>query len=168
MAKPKIVSLMVANGALLQAPIFETHLRGTNWMAVIDVDATSPGGLSRRFMNRGRGECLYDIEQVGLFDAIEFGADYTTSVGRRNRIRWWGVVVGKTDGQLILEESKTGALAVVRAKEARTSREDRSRALKAEYDAAVEKAARLQRELDELARPEAQSPVESPDPTPTA
>jgi hypothetical protein len=51
------MKLLIANGALLQAPVYETHPsgRGTNWLAVIDIDATSPGGLARRFMQTGKG-----------------------------------------------------------------------------------------------------------------
>jgi len=69
--------MAVANGALLEVPVFEKHHRGTNWLAVIDIDGTAPSGLSRQFIDRGKGECFYLIEQVKLFDPVEFGADYT-------------------------------------------------------------------------------------------
>ncbi len=150
MAKPKVHKLLVANGALLQAPIFETHSRGSNWLALIDVDMSQPGGLSRRFMNRGRGECLYDVEQVGLFDAVEFGADYTTSMGSKKRHRMYGVVVGKTDGMLAIEEAASGAKAVVRSKEARQSTADRAAALRLEKEALITRAAELEREAQAL------------------
>lgn len=160
MAKaPKVYQFLVANGALLEAPVFEEHVRGTNWMAVIDVDATCPGGLSRRFLNRGKGECLYDIEQVALFDPVEFGADYTTSLGNRKRHRWYGVVVAKTDGALNIEACETGAKAVLRSKAARTSAEDRANALRAERDAHIQKAAQLEREIVALETPEAEDSV---------
>jgi hypothetical protein len=110
------VRMAVANGALLEVPAFEQHHRGTNWLAIIDVDGTSPSGLSRQFINRGRGECFYLIEQVKLFDPIEFGADYTTSVGKRRQKRWYGVVTAKTDDFLIVEPCKTGAKAVILSK----------------------------------------------------
>jgi hypothetical protein len=154
MAKPKVFKLTVANGALLQAPVFEQHQRGSNWLAIIDVDATMPGGLSRRFLNRGRGECLYDIEQLALFDAVEFGADYTTSMGRKNKLRWHGIVTAKTDGYILVEESKTGATAVIRAKEARTSVTDRAAAIRAQRDALIARAEELDREVAALEEPE--------------
>jgi hypothetical protein len=150
MAKAKVYRLTVANDALLEAPVYEQHFRGSNWLAVIDVDASCPGGLSRRWLNRGRGECLYDIEQLALFDAIEFGADYTTSTGKKQRLRWWGIVVAKTDGYIHVEEAKTGAKAVIRAKEARTSVADRVAALRAQRDALIAKAEDLDREVAAL------------------
>lgn len=154
MAKaPKVYQFIVANGALLQAPVWEQHIRGQNWMAIIDVEASSPGGLGRRFMNRGRGECLYDIEQVGLFDPVEFGADYTTSVGNKKRLRWYGVVVGKTEGALNIEQCESGATAVLRSKDARHSTEDRANALRLERDAWIAKAAELERQIQALETP---------------
>jgi hypothetical protein len=108
--------MAVANDALLDVPLFEKHHRGTNWMAVIGIDGTSPGGLSRSFIDRGKGECFYLIEHVMLFDPIEFGADYTTGVGRRHRKRWYGVVVAKTDDYLQVEECPTGTKAVLLSK----------------------------------------------------
>lgn len=108
--------MTLANGALLEVPVFESHHRGTNWLALIDIDGTSPGGLSRQFIDRGKGECFYLTEQIKLFDPIEFGADYTTSVGRKHRKRWYGVVTAKTDDYLIAEPSETGAKAVIRSK----------------------------------------------------
>lgn len=150
MAKPKVLKLTVANDALLEAPVFEQHFRGANWLAVIDVDASCPGGLSRRWLKRGRGECLYDIEQLALFDAVEFGADYTTSMGKKNHVRWWGVVTAKTDGHILVEEAKTGAKAVIRAKEARTSTADRIAAVRALRDELIQKAEELDREVAAL------------------
>lgn len=113
--EPKVVKLTLANGALLEAPVYENHYRGSNWLALIDIDPSSPGGLDRRFVNRGRGECLYDTAQIGLFDTLEFAADYTTSVGNKKRSRWYGVVTTKTDDFLQVEEAVTGAKAVLRA-----------------------------------------------------
>lgn len=155
MAKPKTLKLTVANGALLDAPVYEQHFRGSNWLAIIDVDGSCPGGLSRRWLKRARGECLYDIEQLALFDAVEFGADYTTSTGNKHRLRWWGVVVAKTDGHILVEEAKTGAKAVIRAKEARTSPLDRIAAIRALRDELIQKAEELDREVAALQAEEA-------------
>ena len=143
----KVYKLLVANGALLQAPVYENRASASNWLAAIDVDKTMPGGLSRRWMNRGRGECLYDIEQLSLFDAVEFAADYTNSVGGKKRDRWFGVVVAKTDGYLLVEQAKSGAWAVLRAKEARTSLADRVAALEAEKEDLIRRAAALDAEI---------------------
>jgi len=147
---PIVVRLSVANNALLEVPKHETHHRGTNWMAVIDVDGTLPGGLSRRWLPKGKGECFYLIEQLALFDPVEFGADYTTTHGKRNRTRWYGVVTAITDGCIMLEECATGAKAVLRARDARTSPTDRVKALDAKRDDLVQQAAKLEAEIAEL------------------
>src|SRR5271170_6950145 len=101
--KPLQLRMAVANGVLLEVPVFEKHHRGSNWMAVIDIDGTCPAGLSRQWIDRGKGECFYLIEQVKLFDPIEFGADYTTGTGRKYRKRWYGVVTAKTEDYLLVE-----------------------------------------------------------------
>lgn len=146
------MKLTIVNGSLLEAPCYETHHRGTNWLALIDVDSTSPGGLSRRFMNRGKGECLYDVEPVGIFDAVEFGADYTTSVGKRKRLRWFGVVVARTHEFMLVEQSESGARAVLRARKARGSKQDKIAALRAERDHQLDRLAELTATLEELQR----------------
>ena len=148
---PKRIRCLVANGAMLEAPIFEKHTRGTNWLAAIDVDASQPSGLSRRFMKRGRGECLYVVEQLSLFDAVEFGADYTTMYGDKKRDRWYGIVVAMGDGFIDFEQAATGARAVVRAKEARTSKRDQVAALAAEREALLARARKLEEEMQVLA-----------------
>jgi len=123
-AKPDgFVHLTVANNALLEAPIYEEHHRGTNYLAVIDIDGTMPGGLGRHFINKGRGPCLYFVEQLAKFDAVEFAADYTTSVGKKNRCRWYGVIVAKKPDELILAPCDTGVDAVLYAKRLRDVRD---------------------------------------------
>lgn len=158
MSRAKSHKFLVANGVLLEAPIFEQRHQGSNWMAVIDLDPTMPGGLSRRWLKRGRGECLYMLDQLALFDAVEFGADYTFPSGTKQRDRWYGIVTAITDGFIRIEEAKSGAKAIVRAKEARTSRKDRAAALRAQKDALVDQAAKLEAEILELESPEAPEP----------
>lgn len=138
------------NGALLQVPVYEPHYRGTNYLAIIDVDGTAPGGLSRRFLQRGKGESFYLIEQLSLFDAVEFGADYTTSVGAKKRLRCYGFVAAITEMEIVIRSFDSGATACVAAKIARTSPADRKRALGEARDALIEKAAKVQDEIDAL------------------
>jgi hypothetical protein len=142
--------MTVANGALLEVPVYESHQRGTNWLAIIDVDGTSPGGLSRQFIDRGKGECFYLIEQVKLFDPIEFGADYTTSVGRKKRKRWFGVVVAKTDGYILAEPCSTGANAVLLSKAKRLDPHALASALEQERDALLKRANELTGAVESL------------------
>lgn len=161
--KVESVKLAIANGALLEAPIYETHYRGANWLAVINVDASMPSGLERRFMNRGRGECLYMVEQITLFDPVEFGADYTTTTGSKKRDRWYGVVTAKTDDFLVVERCKTGAKAVIRAKGLRTSPEALRAALMQDKEALIARAANLEHQIQELGTSGPTLNVESPD-----
>jgi hypothetical protein len=146
----EIVKLRQANGALLDAPIYEDGPRRSNYLAIIDIDPTMPGGLARRFADKGRGECLYLSEKVDLFDAVEFASDYTTTTGNKHRARWYGVVVAKTEDCLLLEHCSTGANAVLRAKRARTSPQDRVRALAAEREVLISRAAAIQGEIAQI------------------
>lgn len=119
-----VIRLVCAGGAMLEVPIWESHARGTNYLAVIDVDATMPAGLSRRFVNRGRGECYYLTEQLTPGDAVEFAGDYTTSVGKRKRERIYGVIVEKTEEQIAIRVFDTGVLASLAAREFRKERDE--------------------------------------------
>lgn len=142
--------MAIANGALLEVPVFEKHHRGTNWMAVIDIDGTCPGGLSRQWLDRGKGECFYLIEQLSLFDPIEFGADYTTSVGRRHRKRWFGVVTAKTEDYILAEEVPTGVKAVLLSKAKRTDPNALADAFARERDVLLKRAAELNNAVEQL------------------
>lgn len=148
--EPRRVRLRLANKAMLDAPIYKEHQRGSNWLAIIDVDAKLPGGLSRRFLERGRGDCYYSIEPLALFDPVEFGADYTSMAGRKTKERWYGVVVALTEGVCIVEQTENGVEAVLRARDARVSPVDRAHALRAERDAAHDRLQDLEREIAEL------------------
>jgi hypothetical protein len=150
-APPEVLKLRQVNGALLDAPIYDEGPRRSNYLAIIDVDPTMPGGLARRFADKGRGECLYLTEKVSLFDAVEFACDYTTTTGNKHRSRWYGVVTAKTEDYLLVERSSTGANAVIRAKKARISPEDRVRALTAEREMLISRAAVIQGEIAQLA-----------------
>lgn len=154
-AEPKRYRLRIANGALLEAPVYEGHRRGKNWLAIIDVDGTAPGGLSRRFLPTARGECLYMVEQMGLFDPVEFAGDYITGVGTKKPNRWYGVVIAKTDDFIDVEEAPSGAQAVLLAKAKRTDPRAQKAAIAAERDQLLARAAKLQGEMEVLDAPEA-------------
>jgi hypothetical protein len=149
-ANVESLKLTLANGALLEAPIYEKHFRGSNWLAVIDIDATAPAGLARRFLDRGRGDCLYNTEQIGLFDAVEFAADYTTSVGTKKRERWYGVVTAKTDDYLMVERCPSGAKAVLHSKKLRTSPEALVAALEQDHESLIARAVKIAQQISEL------------------
>ena len=158
----KEVRLRVANGALLDIPVHEKSKRGKNWMAVIDIDPTMPGGLARRWINRGRGDCYYVIDQLALFDAVEIAADFTNYNGSKTfPTRWFGVVVARTDDYIIVEEFKRGVDAVLAAKEKRVSAEARVRALREEQATLQARADSIQGEIEGV---EAARAVDAPTP----
>jgi hypothetical protein len=148
--KPQGLRMAVANGALLEVPVFEAHHRGTNYMAVIDVDGTCPGGLSRKWIDRGKGECFYLIEQLQLFDSVEFAADYTTGMGKRHRKRWYGVVTAKTEDYILAEECKSGVKAVLLSKAKRTDPNALADAFARERDVLLKRAQELAGAIDQL------------------
>jgi len=44
----------VEDGALVEVPIYETHSRGRNWLAIIESDPQAPNGLKRQFVTNGK------------------------------------------------------------------------------------------------------------------
>ncbi len=67
----------VENGAMLTAPVYESHRRGRNWMAVINADPSSPGGLSREFVERGKGKYYYIVDEDIVGKPVEIaGRDF--------------------------------------------------------------------------------------------
>lgn len=82
----------VVKGAIETAPVYETHNRGKNWLAVIDIDPKSPGGIARNFQKKAYGDYKYMVDELQVGDAVEFGADYYSGRGNKNTNRWYGVV----------------------------------------------------------------------------
>jgi hypothetical protein len=119
MSEPQEVRLSKINGALLEAPVWEEHHRSSNWAAVIGIDPAMPGGLARRFVERGRGVCKYLAEQIGVFDAMEFAGDYYTWAKEKRPNRWYGVVTAITNDHVVLVRCKDGLTAIIAAKEMR-------------------------------------------------
>jgi hypothetical protein len=106
MATPeKIEEYSVEQGYLTDAPIYEPHKRGKNWLAVIELDPDSPGGLMREFMKRGRGEdYYYSVKELEVGDVVEFGADYYSSGGHKSPRRVYAVVLDIKSNSLKLAE----------------------------------------------------------------
>lgn len=82
----------VEHGAMVEVPAYETHARGTNWLAKISPNPSAPGGLDRDFVERARGKYYYMITDLKPGTPIEFGADYRTAGGHKRPNRWYGVV----------------------------------------------------------------------------
>lgn len=100
-AGPVITTLRILGGALIDAPCYREHRQARNWMAKIQPNAEAPGGWERSFAKNGRGDAmLYIVSDVFPGDVLEFGADYTTSVGRKYPERKYTLVVERTETAL--------------------------------------------------------------------
>lgn len=94
----------IEDGAMIDAPIYESHKRGRNWMAVIAPDPAAPGGVARKFVMRGHGRYYYIVGRDLIGKAVEFGADYYSSSGRKKSCRWYGVVLTLTDSRIAIQQ----------------------------------------------------------------
>jgi hypothetical protein len=111
-----IETYKIEDGAMVEAPVYETHQRGKNWMAIIEADPAAPGGLAREFVKRGRGRYLYIVGPEVVGKAVEIAADYTSSGGKRHPKRWYGVIRSVTDSEIAIEEYETSAAAIMAAR----------------------------------------------------
>lgn len=144
----EIIRIRIVAGGISEAPMWETHKRGKNWAAIIGADPRMPGGLSRRFLDRGRGDFLYMLGDLSLFDAVEFAGDYVSWGGDVTQNRWFGVVITKTEDALELRRCKRGLDAVVLATDMRRSSEERRAALNRELEHHRVRAAEIEAELE--------------------
>jgi len=107
------VTLRIELGALLDAPIYESHRRGKNWLAKIRRSPTAPGGLAREFAEKAHDEYYYIWpEQWGIGTPVEFGADYYSGGGNKHPHRWYGVLFDMLPGVIVLLHTKTPAKAI--------------------------------------------------------
>jgi hypothetical protein len=105
---PEIFVAKVENSALLDAPVYESHSRGKNWLAVITCDPTSPGGYARKFCKAGRGVYYYIVDQSIVGRAVEFGGDYYSGSGHKHVNRFYGIVISLTDTEIRVQKYDTG------------------------------------------------------------
>lgn len=105
---PEVFVAKIENSALLDAPIYEAHQRGKNWMAVITCDPASPGGYARKFCKRGNGAYFYIVDSSVVGKAVEFGGDYYSSSGRKNTHRYYGVVLSLTETEIQIQKYESG------------------------------------------------------------
>jgi len=108
------IELDIEDGALTQVPpkCWESHSRGKNWLAIISVDPSKPGGLDRDFAAKAHGDSYYLAPDWSIGDAVEFGADYYSGGGRKSPTRWYGFVLRILDESVILRKCDGGKDAV--------------------------------------------------------
>jgi hypothetical protein len=109
----------VEEGALKEAPVYETHKRGKNWMAVIEISPSCPGGLARTFVKNAYGPYYYMINTLKVGDAIEFGGDYYTGRGSKRAERWHGVLIEITESEAKFHRVNGGITCVKTARKFR-------------------------------------------------
>lgn len=104
----------IDNGALTEVPpgMWQSHKRGKNWMATIEVDPSQAGGFARSFASKAKGEYFYIVPALAVGQAVEFGADYYSGSGNKSANRWYGYVVSISDERLVLHHCATGKAAI--------------------------------------------------------
>ncbi|MFA7121688.1 MAG: hypothetical protein WC277_09410 [Bacilli bacterium] len=103
----------IEDGVLMAVPKWSSHKRSRCWMAKIDIDPSSPGGLSRDFFDKARGSGYYRLPtDLKPGDALEVAADYYSASGRKSGDRWYGYVVRITPEMLVVREAAGGKTAV--------------------------------------------------------
>lgn len=107
------ITINVEQGATASSPKYRDHKRARNWAATIRLDPTQPGGLSRAFWPRAKGEWYYMVPpSLAAGDAVEFAADYYSCGGRKSVDRWYGTVVSVSGQAVVIEEHATAREAV--------------------------------------------------------
>lgn len=99
---------MTVDGDAIENPIFESHKRGTNWACVLI--GKNAANMDRAFLPQ-RGKII-DVSNVEVGVAIEIAGDYTSSGGNKQRNRIAGVVVSKTDTELVIDQYASVAKAI--------------------------------------------------------
>lgn len=106
----------VEDGCLMRVPCYDSSRRAKNWMAVITVDPSKPGGLDRDFCEKAHGDAYYALPTLSPGDAIEFGADGYSARGRKSPERAYRFVVRVEvqdgNGYIVLRKCSTGKDAV--------------------------------------------------------
>ena len=140
----------VENGAMTEVTCWESHSRGKNWAAVIEADPTAPGGLRRIFLKKAHGNYFYLIDGLAPGQAVEFGADYYSSSGRKNARRVYGVVTAVGPDFVEIAQFGTSREALQAAKDMAPVATSRREELEAEIAALRERLAALEAELAAL------------------
>jgi|GEM_PF-3174384 len=76
---------------------FETHKRGKNWIATVQKDRKSPGGLAREFWQRGSGSWCAIPTDLAAGDVLEFAGDYYSGGGSKRPQREYVKVIAITE-----------------------------------------------------------------------
>ena len=117
MIEAEKTKLAIENGALINVPIYCSHKRGKNWLAVITENPTAPAGLERSFQEKAGGKYYYMVSGINSGDVVEFGADYYSGSNRKVPHRAYGVVADITDEYLELVITDTPREAFLLTKE---------------------------------------------------
>ena len=100
------------DGDSFENPIFCSHKRGRNWVAVLT--GKNAANMSKRFL-KSRGETV-DVESVRIGDVLEVAGDYTTSGGRFDPNRRYWRVTAKSEDEMSVEVHPSAAKAIKAAR----------------------------------------------------
>jgi len=150
----KTVTLGIFQGALTEVPnnCYRDHSRGKNWLAVIEMDPKSPGGLERIFCTRANGDYFYFTDKLAVGQVVEFGADYYSGSGRRSPTRKYFVVAAISENGLTLkytdDSDKVAAFELAEQLKVQVaSKEEKRVALEAERATLLARLAEINAEL---------------------
>lgn len=109
----KIKKLRVLERGLVDILVESKGKRSRDWLATVKADPNAPGGLTRKFWDRARGELVHYVvpETLAVFDVLEFAADAVSWSGTRTPDRIYAVVGRQDEKQIIVAvcESATSA-----------------------------------------------------------
>lgn len=106
--KYAVRTLRIIRRGLIDVLAWDTHERGRNWAAIVEIDPLMPGGIRRVWFERGSGHAKYIIpEQLLVGHVIEFGADYFSWRGKRKRERIYAAVTHLSDTEVAVKPYST-------------------------------------------------------------
>ncbi len=79
-------TISIQHGALMDAPVYQTHSRGKNWFATIKPNPTAPAGLDRKFHEKGKGDYYYLLPAFRYMIRLNSAA-IITPAAEENRLR---------------------------------------------------------------------------------
>jgi len=82
MTETEIYTAPVRDGAMISAPVYESHKRGKNWMAIITPDRPHRRTRADVRPPRARGVLLYRLDRL-VGQPVEFGAIIFRPGGKR-------------------------------------------------------------------------------------